>query len=556
MEVFFLWISGTIVLLAGYLSVLWWWPRKKKKSGRFQVRLTILFLLFALVPAVPLTFLVSTLYTRSMEIFLIPQIESSLLKSLDITKYQLEDRARLFVNAVNGVPLTPAALAQWQIDFYLSWRQDGATAQLVSVVGSDAGGRQRGLSFGVDRIMEVWGQTGSQLTSIAEVDANTTTTYCHVWMPRPPVINQVEGGQTTGLQEPQAREMLVIGFKADPYIVTAKREISDAARIYNSLALIKESLLNEKILWSAAALFIMLLSAFSVWAARRFSRRLSKPIELLTAATAEVAAGNLNIRAEIPARDEIGELVNSFNRMIEDLRASREKLIASERLAAWREVARQVSHEIKNPLTTIQLALYRLRQRLSAGAIDTANAAVLHESFQSLDEELDGLRHLAEEFSDFARFPKTSLAPANLNEIVQMTARLHSVSDPDRIKIHLDLDPDLPVRPIDREQIKRLLNNLLKNAMEAAPLRAQPNHYCEVHIKTRRREEHASLEIADNGPGLPPEIREHVFEPHFTTKRLGSGLGLAIVKRIVEEHGGSIEVESEPEKGTRFRVVI
>jgi nitrogen fixation/metabolism regulation signal transduction histidine kinase len=243
--------------------------------------------------------------------------------------------------------------------------------------------------------------------------------------------------------------------------------------------------------------------------------------------------------------------------MIDDLRVSREKLIASERLAAWREVARQVSHEIKNPLTTLQLALYRLRQRLPGGndksaVTDADLQKTAGESFQSIDEELAGLRRLAEEFSEFARLPRAELMMGNLNEVVQVTARLHEASNSDRMKIHLDLDPELPARPLDREQFKRLLNNLLKNALEAAP----PSKRCEVHIVTRHHDERAVLEIADNGPGLASETRKHLFEPNFTTKREGSGLGLVMVKRIVEEHGGSIAVESEAGKGTTFRVVI
>jgi nitrogen fixation/metabolism regulation signal transduction histidine kinase len=560
MEIFFLWLASISILLAGYLGFLWWRSRQQHgkntaessrrsrlHSGRFQVRLTILFLFFALVPTVPLVLLVSSLYTRSMELLLVPKIEQSLSKSLEAIKFQLEDRARLFANAIHDTPITPEILAQWQIGFCLLLRYDGKAIQRVSVEGKDLDSRQRGLEFNIDQIREVWGQTGSQLHTVAgpgENSATALTIYCHAWLPR------------------SENEMLVVGFPVDPFIITAKQEISEARRVYNSLALIKESLIEDKILWSAAALLIMLLSVFSVWAARRFSQNLSRPIELLTATMEEVAQGNLNVRAEIPAKDEIALLVDSFNQMIQDLRMNREKLIASERLAAWRDVARQVSHEIKNPLSSIQLALYRLRQRFPPG-VSTANnedeappsfsdlQKMVGESLQSIDDELAGLRHLAEEFSEFARLPQADLKPDNLNEVVQMTAQLHQAVGSNRIKIDLDLDPSLPLRPIDREQIKRLLNNLLKNAMEA-----MPNQRCEVRLRTRRHEEWAVLEIADNGPGLTPEARRRIFEPNFTTKREGGGLGLVIVKRIVEEHGGRIEVESETGKGTCFRVMI
>ncbi|MDZ7292448.1 MAG: ATP-binding protein [candidate division KSB1 bacterium] len=559
MEIFFLWLAVTLILLAGYLSFLWWRPglpfyrRAGRKSGRFQVRLTMLFLLFALVPVVPLIFLVSSLYTRSMEVLLVPKIETSLRKGIDAIKFELEERARLLENATRNITLTPEILSQWGIDFCLVWRQDSATIRLVSVVGADDAGRQRGLNFDMNRIVEVWGDAGSELYKVSNTGSgdSTTATYCQVWLPRQFLGKKIEGRDAnSSLDAPkrEVKEMVVIGFQIDPRLRAAKDELTEAARVYNTLALMKESLLQDKILWSAAGFLIMLLGAFSVYAARRFSQSLSRPIEALTSTMAKVANGNLDMRTEIPARDEIGILVNSFNQMIEDLRTSRQKLIASERMAAWREVARQVSHEIKNPLSSIQLALYRVRQR-----IPTTNGqrSAIEESFQSIDEELAGLKHLAEEFSDFARLPRAQLSMGNLNEVIQMTARLYEAGSLEKMKMHLDLDPELPPRPIDREQIKRLLNNLLKNALEAVPDRR-----CEVHIVTRRQDERALLEIVDNGPGLTPEAREHLFEPSFTTKREGSGLGLVMVKRIVDEHGGKIEVESEAGKGTRFRIVI
>jgi len=544
MEIFFLWFAGTLIFLAGYLGLLWWRPRlpliknKKGKSGHFQVRLTILFLLFALAPAVPLIFLVSSLYTGSMEILLMPKVQESLQLGLDAIKFQLEERAQLFEQASRRAPLTPELLAQWKIDFCLLWQRDSAGVQLTSVVGVDMTSRQRGLAFGRDQIIEVWGQAGSQLQTTSRWVAGGDSAMinsCEAWLPR---LSGVD-------------EMLLLSFPVDPYLIKTKQEITGAARVYNTLALMKERFLRDKILWSGAALLVTLLSAFSVYAARRFSQTLSRPIERLTATMGEVAGGNLQTRADIQARDEIGVLVGSFNQMIDDLRMSRDKLLAAERLAAWREVARQVSHEIKNPLTALQMALFRLRQRFTTVNTDRNDAAVIDESFQSIDAELAGLRHLAGEFSEFARLPKAEPAPDNLNEIVQMTARLHEGGGPERAQIQLHLDPELPARLLDREQIKRLLNNLIKNAVEATP-----NRRGEIRITTRHRDGRAILEISDNGPGLSAAAREHLFEMNFTTKREGSGLGLVMVKRIVEEHGGTIEVESEEGRGTRFRIVL
>lgn len=553
MEIFFLWLAGALILLSGYLSWLWWRPPflfKKNApsplpSGRFQVRLTIFFLLFALVPAVPLIFLVSSLYTGSMQVLLMPQMQESLQLGLDAIKFQLEERARLFEQAARREPLTPELLAYWDIDFCLLWQRQNTQIQLLAIVGADLNSRQRGLAFGADQMSELWGQAGSQLKNSQRPMApgdSAPVISCEVWLPH--LSNAVQPNSPSS----EIAEMLLISFPVDPELIKTKLKITEAARVYNTLALMKERFLRDKILWSGAALLVTLLSAFSVYAARRFSQTLSRPLEHLTATMGEAAGGNLAVRANVQARDEIGVLVHSFNQMIGDLQTSREQLLAAERLAAWREVARQVSHEIKNPLTALQMALFRVRQRFTALNAERQDAAVITESFQSIEAELAGLRHLAEEFSEFARLPKAAPAPEQLNEIIETTTRLYGA---ERLQIRLDLAPDLPARPLDREQIKRLLNNLLKNAVEAAPARR-----CEVKISTRQQNERVVLEIADNGPGLSAAARENLFKMNFTTKREGSGLGLVMVKRIVEEHGGAIAVESEEGRGTRFRIAL
>ncbi|MGH7450071.1 MAG: hypothetical protein ACRENG_01865, partial [bacterium] len=292
MEIFFLWFAGTLIILAGYLSYLWWRPRlpftksASKKSGHFQARLTILFLLFALVPAVPLIFLVSSLYTSSMEILLVPKIERSLRQGLEAVKQQLEARAHLFESATREGVLTPDLLAKWQIDFHLIWRRDSVRAQLVSVVGANASARQRGLGFGVDRINEVWGRIGSEMYQVQNNGAGDSTavaTHCRVWLPRHSASHQGgENGRPDSLLKTAPKpiaEMVVISIPVEPALLAAKNELAEAARVYNTLALMKERLLQDKVLWSAAALLIMLLSGFSVYVARRFSQNLSRPIE-------------------------------------------------------------------------------------------------------------------------------------------------------------------------------------------------------------------------------------------------------------------------------------
>ncbi|MGH7492993.1 MAG: ATP-binding protein [bacterium] len=528
MKVFLFWLSAILVVIAGYLAYLWWHPRRR---SRFQVRLTAIFLLFSLTPTVPLVFLASTLATNTADVLLVPEVETAMLMAVAALKAQCEDTGKRLAQAFAGSGYAPEALARWGIDYYLIWQRTDGNLQRTVVHGRDEDTRQLGTTFGEERVHEIWGQTGSELevmhpNPVSPADS-ATSGHCRMWLPL------------------GANEMVILGFRVAPDVIPARAQLTQTMRIYNALTLIKEKTLQDELIWGAAVAIVFVLSLLSVFMARSWSRRLSQPIEDLIGVTTKVAEGDLAVQAQTRARDEIGQLVDAFNKMIRDLRSNREKLIAAERLAAWREVARQVSHEIKNPLTPIQLALYRMRQKLGE---TTLSQPALQESFQSIEEELSSLRHLAEEFSGFARLPKAERHPENLNELIQLTIQLYETGG-GNVRFQLDLDTDLPLWPLDREQIKRLLNNLIKNAKEAA----HPQ-LCEVGIRTGRKDERLILEITDHGPGLTPEMQSQLFQPNFTTKRGGSGLGLVMVKRIVEEHGGEITVVSAPGEGTVFRI--
>jgi len=232
--------------------------------------------------------------------------------------------------------------------------------------------------------------------------------------------------------------------------------------------------------------------------------------------------------------------------MIQDLNTSRQKLIQAERLTAWQEVARRISHEIKNSLTPISISLRRLRNHFQGKSLPPN----ISESLKAVEEELLTLERMAAEFSEFARMPQPQKTPLDLNEIVRSSVRLAEPTA-GSVKIETTLSPDLPSIPADREQMKRLLNNLIKNAVEAC-------HDTGTVIVTTRWSESPghtiTLEIQDHGEGMDEETLEKIFHPYFTTKKKGTGLGLTIVQKIVEDHSGKIQISSE--KGKRTRVTI
>lgn len=227
------------------------------------------------------------------------------------------------------------------------------------------------------------------------------------------------------------------------------------------------------------------------------------------------------------------------------------KLIQAQRDAAWGEVARRLAHEIKNPLTPIRLAAERLRLRY-LGGLEGKDEAIFDRATQTIVQQVETMKAMVNAFSEYARTPKLTLQPTDLNRLVAAVADLYRGTS--GFDVALDLDPTLPTMNVDSGRIGQMLHNLIRNAHEALEGRTGGG----VTITTRRlrraASESAEIVVADDGPGFEAELLEHVFEPYVTSKPKGTGLGLAIVKKLVEEHGGSIHAENRPEGGALIRV--
>ena len=276
------------------------------------------------------------------------------------------------------------------------------------------------------------------------------------------------------------------------------------------------------------------------------ARRITRPVEALTQAAREVAFGRLEVTVRERAAGEVGELVSAFNRMTADLRRTTQQLVASERVAAWQEVARRLAHELKNPLTPIQMSLETL---LAAKKGDNPRfAALFEESAGAVLEEVERLRRIVDEFSRFARLPKPELRTVELSELVSQVLALYAAPRPG-VEIRSALAPGIWA-DADRDQITQLLLNLIKNAEEALPQGGV------VEVRVRQQGNEAVVEVEDNGPGIRPADRPHLFEPYFTTKSGGTGLGLAIGARIAQEHRGRLEVDGDYGRGAVFRFVL
>lgn len=283
----------------------------------------------------------------------------------------------------------------------------------------------------------------------------------------------------------------------------------------------------------------------SAWVASRVTR----PVEQLAEAASDVAAGNWNAQVEVSAGGEIGQLADAFNQMTRELIEQRERLVQSERVAAWRELARRLAHELKNPLFPLQITVENLlrARECSPEQFDE----VFRESTTTLLAELQNLKAIVGRFSDFAKMPTPQLQRININELVLRALKTYEAQltvDRPAITAHLELAENLPAIQADPELLHRAVSNLILNAMDAMPSGGT------ITLRTRRNESGVRIEVADTGTGLTQEECKRLFTPYYTTKQHGTGLGLAIVQSVVSDHHGKITVASEPDHGTNFRI--
>jgi len=281
--------------------------------------------------------------------------------------------------------------------------------------------------------------------------------------------------------------------------------------------------------------------------------RVTRPVEQLAAAAREVADGNWDVRLDdIRSTGEIAALASAFETMTRQLVDHRERLVQAERVAAWRELARRLAHELKNPLFPLRITLDNLRRAkpLSTAEFDE----VFEESVGTLTTGLANLNTVIGRFSDFSKMPAPELADESLNTIVEHSvalfrAQLDAPGTPS-ISLTLDLDATAGTIRADAEQLGRAIQNLLLNAIDAMPAGGA------LTVRTWRADEKVRLEVSDTGQGLTEEESRRLFTPYYTTKQHGTGLGLAIVQAVVADHRGRIWVESAPGRGATFHIEL
>lgn len=293
----------------------------------------------------------------------------------------------------------------------------------------------------------------------------------------------------------------------------------------------------------------VLLITLSILIAVVISTQITQPLRMLQSKFGKITLGKSNEKIQYEARDEIGGIVREYNRMVDELATSAEKLARSERESAWREMAKQIAHEIKNPLTPMKLSVQHLQRAPEKDP--QKQKENIQRITRTLIEQIDTLSAIATEFSNFAKMPRANNEIVNLEEKIRKISELFRSTENIRIDTRFE-GPGPPHVYADPEQLTRVFINLLKNAIQSIP----EDREGKLGIYLETLPEKVRVQVCDNGRGIPDELGDRLFQPNFTTKSSGMGMGLAIAKSIIENAGGNISYETELGKGSTFVVEL
>ncbi len=522
-------------------------------QGRTERRLAVVILLTSIVPLAVAVLLAGSLFKQASAIWFNPEVGRELDRGLDLYKdyvKSIKDDMRHQTDAIaadetlrEAARRHNAELTEAQLDVLFPRFPELVTLVILDANGNVLAQRDRGspVDEKAERSMEVRRtlpdgvapprrarETRAAPTDPADVDAPTIVA-------------------TFAVDRKRLDELEASGA------VVAKYHQLEASRseLYQGYLTAYAALLGITMLMTVALGSIL---------ARGVTRR----IERLATAFTHVAQGDLSVRVPVTGSDELTELAAVFNRMLGELEQSRARIEYLQRIGAWQEMAQHLAHEIKNPLTPIQLAVQECHRKYAGS--DASYRSLLDTTLEIVEEEVGTLRRLVGTFSSFARMPHAELGAANVREFLRECSETLSHledeglagegADAEPLTLHnVDITWDVPKDPlpaaVDRQMLRRVVVNLVRNAVQAIRgADARPGH---VRVSAVREGDGCAIIIEDDGPGIADAAKPRIFDPYFTTKADGTGLGLAIVKKIVVEHGGRIDAgKSDKLGGARF----
>lgn len=497
---------------------------------RIRTKFMLATLLITLLPVVPLYFLIDKFYHSSIEVGLNPQVEQALEGATELSQLlfgQYKKEILAIVEMQARAPETAQAFARaGQTQLRAPQKSEALPAFDIRAFDRD------GNFAGVYRSNEEFAPTLT-LSELANLLA----------LEKPAIIPQARSPEIimAAASLPEKNGVVIVCARTNQSFAQSSQQIVEVNQMFKTINLLRDDLRRGFVV----AFFIVYvpIAVLSLLAGYLFAQKITAPLQRLVTGTQRIAAGDWQHRVDYGSNDELGDLVGAFNQMVQEVKRKQDQVIRLEKMAVWREMARVLAHEIKNPLTPIQLTVQQLKDKYSEE--NSAYKKLLHECTEIINDEIGNLQQLVREFSDFARLPKLHKSPGDLNELIAETARRYTDVD-----VTFRADPQVPALHLDFEKLRRVLINFFDNSRHSILEKGSGA----ITISTQKTGDAVLLRFSDTGAGIPDAAIAKIFEPHFSTKKSGMGLGLAIVRKIVEEHGGSIACESRFGHGATFEI--
>lgn len=492
-----------------------------------RARLFLALLALALVPTAVFTVFTLVQLDRSTSKWFRPGVDRALESALEVSKEALTRleatvlaQADDWADALPGQPLNDnhraavrAGLHAAGLDFVQLYRREGDAWRRIDQVVPEGVIEARGVDLG------------------PELDPALASSR----------VLHSPSGAMAAVSRMDSTHALVAGMWVSPDFFADIDRVSEGRSLYSRLGVMVD--VQRPYTWLLVSLLVLALVGLALALATPLARQMSQPLTEMSAALEQVAGGDLAVRVRAHGARELRTLGESFNTMTARLEAARDAIKQAEREAAWREVARHLAHEIKNPLTAMRYALHRVQRR--AELVPEVERQAVQQSLDAILQELQNLAAMADQFAQYARMPEPHIESVDLAEVARGVAALH---EPETMKLDLG---DRPVRVWgDRLLLSRAMHNLILNACEATA-GGSP-----VEVRTRAEGGSARLEVLDRGGGLPEHLRDRLFDPYVSTKNRGSGLGLSLVRDIAVQHGGSITLENRAGGGVCARLEL
>jgi two-component system nitrogen regulation sensor histidine kinase NtrY len=508
--------------------------KKNKKGSQTNLKYISLFSLFTLIPSLLVAVFSLFIFNYGIQNYFNNQITKAVNNSYDVAKNYLEESKE---NVKSDVILMSVGLNRASNLYYSNQNRFNAIVKSEKIL------RRIDDVYLIDSLGNIMMSNVRDISEEFVVPSDED--YNQVLEGRPVFIsNNLENKTTVMIKlNSLVDTYLYISRNIDTEILRYLNETEEAVSFYYS---VENSQTGIKITFAVIYIIVVTLLLFlSTSVAITFASRLTKPIVNLIGASDAISRGSLDVKvSNIEVDDEFKQLNNNFNLMIDRLKKQQDKLLVKERYEAWETVARKLAHEIKNPLTPIQLSIDRLREKF--GSKLTSETKDFEKYLETINRQIKDIENLVNEFSNFARMPRPIFRKINLNDIINRSVEFTRLSTNNQINFKIN-EKKLTING-DAEQLNRVFTNLIKNSEEAFldKLEKNPNFKGKIDIEIISNNDYIMVRIKDNGTGISDTKK--AMTPYYTTKIKGTGLGLPIVSKIINEHSGNFSIKNKKDE--------